>query len=110
MNEITRVFVAQEGPHDYTAAMKYGQVLFVCDREITPTPLTLSSKNAETIARIERVMTDYIPGHDYMIMTGSPIAIAHMLRAAFKRPIVDGMHCILKWDPRQQDYQLYQIP
>lgn len=99
-----RVFVTQEIPVDFSPAEVFGDVVFCSRHEITPTKGGFI--NQSTIAGIKSTMVEYIPGEDYILLSGSPIAIAHCLMAAFKR---GPTHNLLKWDGQRGAYMHYEV-
>lgn len=102
-----RVYIAQEGPFDYTSAEDYGQLEFCSVQEITPTKG--GQLNENIIRNIRKKMINYIPGRDYILLSGSPIAIAHCLSIAFNMRNVPIEHNILKWDGQRGAYVEYKI-
>ena len=53
---------------------------------------------------VSTISIDYRVGVDYLLPTGSPLAMAHMFAAAFKQR---GKHRLLKWDARANRYYIY---
>lgn len=101
----TLVFITQDGPFDYSPAQEYGDIVFLTDREITP--LSNQPTNKRIVEDIVRIVGEsYIPGRDWILPAGSPIAIAHALRAMFKKV---GPHQFLKWDAQRRRYLEYTI-
>lgn len=100
-----KVFVVQEGPFDYTSAEDYGELVFCSYKELTPT--RGGQYNESIIQGIKKAMANYVAGYDYILLSGSPVAIAHCLAAAFaaKR----GEHLLLKWDNQKNAYMLYRV-
>lgn len=104
----SRVFVVQEGAHDYSAAEEFGELQFLSSAEITSTDIQVSERNRGIIDEMRRrLRASYIPGNDYVLLTGSPVAIAWvvMLLATFDAPF----HRVLKWDAQQRAYLPYNI-
>lgn len=101
-----RVFASQAMNFDYGPAEKeYGPVVMCSHSEIYPYGVTESNvRNAHSIERA--IALDYRPGVDYLLPTGSVLAMAHMFAAAFDRGTV---HLILKWDARAQKYYDYRL-
>ena len=102
-----KVFVAQEGPFDYTSGNTYGDLVFCSFHEITPTRGGMY--NAQIIDGIKKAMEDYVPGQDYILLSGSPIAIAHCLAIAFNKFRKPCEHHMLKWDSQRGQYVPYVV-
>lgn len=98
------VWVSQDNGFNYAPAEQYGVVKFLTWKEIVP--YAGSMVNAETITAVRKLMLDYRCGVDFLLPTGSPLAQAHMFAEAFK---TRGVHRLLKWDSRAQQYFVYNI-
>lgn len=99
-----RVFIVQEGVHDYSQAMKYGEIDFLMTDEISVAPVGISPRNSAILQGLCAKLTSYVPGIDFVLLTGSPIAIvwtAFALRHRFGSLVE---HRFLKWDAQQRDY------
>jgi hypothetical protein len=106
MTESSRVYVVQELQHDYSKAEQFGELIFLSSREITPTAMGVSPANRAIIDDIKRNLHDYMPGKDYLLLAGSPIAIAWTIYLAFQR---GKQHLALKWDNQGREYVRYHI-
>ena len=95
-----KVLVVQEQPqYDYSAAERYGDVTFVSAFDLSP--MAQSLRNKEIMAAMRKAMSDYIPGIDYILPSGSPINIAAIMMLAGR---MGSKHKILKWDNRSNSY------
>lgn len=101
----TRVFVSNEGPFSYNVAEKYGEVVFLTNREFSPN--RASRQNVQNVVEIQQGMSGYIPGIDYLLPSGDPLAIGVMFAVA-KREVAKS-HNILKWDKQSNSYNLIQL-
>lgn len=99
-----RVFVTQEGPHDYQPAQRYGDVVFMTKDELSP--FASSRRNVDIVADIKLAMVDYIPGFDYLLPAGSPVAIAYVFMLASRS---GDTHRVLKWDNRAHQYSEFSV-
>lgn len=102
--ERPRVFVTQEGPHDYMPAQRFGDVVFMSHDEISP--FAESRRNAEIVEQLRLSMVDYIPGYDYILPSGSPVTIAHVFMLASRS---GDSHRVLKWDNRAHAYNEFSV-
>lgn len=101
----SKVFVIQESNFDYSKAEKFGEVVFVTSLEYNSVPG--SNYNKRIIADIRKAFSDYIPGEDYLIPTGSPALMALvMVSIGAKWP--NQSHQILKWGNMERDYKVYK--
>lgn len=98
------VFVTQEGPFNYQPAEDFGELTFLSVKEITPNKG--SPRNEAIVGDIQNQMQHYIPGVDYILLSGSPIAMAYTLREAFRK---GPTHNLLKWDGQAGTYFEYRI-
>jgi hypothetical protein len=103
----TKVYIAQEGPFDYVSAEGYGDLEFCSVNEITAH--SGGRLNDNIISGIRLSMADYIPGHDYILLSGSPVAIAHCLSVAFNKSNKVKGHQLLKWDAQRGTYLKYIV-
>ncbi len=103
-----RVFIAQEGPFDYSTAQRYGEVVFCSVQEITPA-VGRGRLNEVIVNGIYEAMKDYEPGEDYILASGSPIAIAHCLSVAYNKSKIKQLHKLLKWDAQRNTYLVYEV-
>ncbi len=104
---LSNVYVAQEGPFNYSSAEQYGDLQFCSVQEITP---TVGGKlNDMIIGSMKKAMADYQPGLDFILLSGSPIAIAHCLSIAFNKKDKPIAHNLLKWDAQRNAYLKYTV-
>jgi len=96
---VSKVFITQEGNHNYTEAQEFGEVIFLTSSEFSPIPTSL--KNSDIIKEIRKNMSDYIPGIDYIMPSGSPIAIGVTFMIAREKGATVN---ILKWDNHYRRY------
>lgn len=101
-----KVFIVQEGPHDYTPALEFGELDFLATREITAVPMAISQSNRSEILEVKRKLAEYVPGFDYILLAGSPIMIACVVFILSK---MRGEHLFLKWDNYKQGYLPYKL-
>lgn len=94
------VWVVQEGRNDYTPAEKYGTVRFITDCDIGP--IHNSKWNSLCKRDIADFASRYIPGKDYVVLTGNPVVCAHVVRS-----LPRGTNKFLKWDSRSSMYYLF---
>lgn len=101
-----KVFVSQEIGVNYSPAEEFGEVVILSLKEIVPYEGSLA--NTTTVAYMEKVLAEgYRPGVDYLLPTGSVLAMAHMFSSAFAKK--GPVHLILKWDARAQKYYRYRM-
>lgn len=103
--ESAKVFVAQETNVNYTPAEEFGRVVILSMKEIVPYQGSMS--NVQVVHAMEKILADeYRAGVDYLLPTGSVLAMAHMFAAAFR---LGSAHRVLKWDARAQRYHSYSL-
>lgn len=103
------VFVLEQMPFDFTPAEAFGAVRFLETRKISPAiPTHTNSWNNEVADSIRRQLEDYVPGHDFIIPTGSPMKL--MIAGAVLSQMVGPAHKILGWDARSARYIEYPLP
>jgi hypothetical protein len=98
------VFVTQDAGHNYSKAEEFGPVVIVTDRELVPWAGSVS--NRRVITQMFDAMRDYRPGVDYILPSGSPLAIvivAHMVAGRGEQ------HHYLKWDSRANEYYKFTV-
>lgn len=95
----SKVFVVFEGPHDYTPALAYGEIVFMTDREYSGVKGSL--RDGRVVHSMRRCLADYVPGKDFVIPTGSPmhIGVAFMLLAERGKS-----HKVLHWTNQLKRY------
>ncbi len=90
---------------NFAKAQEYGDVVFLTDKEYRPEP-TMPRYNEQITSEIERKFSSYVPGHDYIITTGSAIPNVVVGSLLAKMP---GTHNILKWSSRNEMYELFKV-
>jgi len=100
MNNTPRILVAQENNFDYGPAEQFGTVEFVTaeDWSIFPT----SAVNEKIASEVALAFLNYVPNHDFVVMTGSPLNIMIVTAEMLK---YGPTHTILKFDNRTFKYQ-----
>lgn len=107
MSSQPKVFVTQERVGtDYSPALKFGTVHFLTVAEYQCEP-TSGVTNGNIKSDITRKMADYIPGHDYILVGGSPISV--LLTGILMAKHKDTKHKILKWNNRKMQYDLVVV-
>lgn len=103
-----RVFVTQYSPRlVFEEANKWGEVVFLTDKEYRPQPCP-EGTNDIVHQEIRRNLSEYVPGYDYIVTTGS--AIPNLLVGAWLALHHPGaVHNILKWDNRDYKYELFKV-
>ena len=101
-----KVFVTQFDPKwNFTPAEEYGEVVFLTSSEYQCEPSPVEY-NAAIHAEITRKLQDYVPGRDYIALTGSGVPNFVAGRILGRS---GGPHRILKWSNRQRAYELFTI-
>lgn len=99
-----RVFVTQfTKRQNFTELNEYGEVTFLTDEEYRPEP-TMPSFNDGIAARIKANFNTYIPGHDFIVTTGS--AIPNIIVGSL---LPKGEHNILKWNNMNRRFELFKV-
>jgi hypothetical protein len=100
---MSKVWVLQENRHnDYAPAQEWGEVEFITKNDLTP-----FNKSASTINFMYDLgifLSKYVPGVDFIIPTGNPIA---MIKMGMELPV--GEHKFLKWDQRRNTYYEHRV-
>lgn len=103
---MSKVFVTQHSPHlRFAEANEYGEVVFLTDKEYMPQPAPERANHAIK-AEIVNKMKEYIPGTDYIVVTGS--AIPNLIVGAIIGTM-NGPHRVLKWSNRMRGYELFLV-
>lgn len=101
------VYIIEQQPFDYNPAAKFGVLFFMSPTKFAPTaPGDNNLYNDRIIRTLRRDLSDYLPGRDYIIPTGSP---AKMLVAGMVLGSIGTCHLLLGWDARAQNYVQYRI-
>src|SRR5262245_13619177 len=104
-----KVFVVQEGNKDYSTGYKFGELDVLATGEIQPVPLTVSPQNFAIVERMSAKLRDYIPGRDYILLMGSPIAMVWVSMLLIDRFGRAATHKFLKWDNFSREYAPYVV-
>jgi len=100
-----RVFVTQFARQlDFSELAKWGEVRFLTEREYVPEP-SPPTANESVVDEITRNFSDYIPGIDLIVTTGS--ALPNMIVGGLINKMKGNR--ILKWSNRDHKYELYVI-
>jgi hypothetical protein len=103
---MSKVFVTQYSPHlRFAEASEYGEVVFLTDKEFRPEP-SPPGANDVIIVEIVRNLQEYIPGEDYIALTGS--AIPNLVVGGVVKGL-RGPHKVLKWSNRSKNYELFLV-
>jgi len=84
---------------DYTQADQFGEVEFLSDADITP--FAMSRRNEVVLSGMRKGLSDYVPGTDFLVLTGSPLNI---LAAGAMISKIGSKHNVLKWDRMNNRY------
>jgi hypothetical protein len=106
MTDRPKVFVTQYSKRlNFAEAEHYGEPVFLTQEEFRPNPAP-PGVNDDIVSEIERKMQDYVPGYDYIVLTGSsiPNLIVGNLIAGLEAP-----HKLLKWSNRLHGYELFIV-
>lgn len=94
------VYITQELGHiDFAPAERYGDIVFCSINDLPTVKSSLRAKSA--LADMKKLMSNYRPGIDYILPSGSPLNIAAMMILAGRR---GDTHNILKWESRMGTY------
>lgn len=95
---MNKVWVLQENVHlDYAPAAEWGDVEFITRHDVSPFKRSQQAEGFES--DMKKFISKYIPGTDYIILTGNPVAIVKL-----GMDIPRGEHKFLKWDVRRNQY------
>lgn len=101
------VYICEQQAYDYSPATVYGELRFIEAIQLAPvSPGAPDTFNKRVIHQLRKELGDYIPGHDYIIPTGSP---TRMLTVGMLLAEKGDKHHILKWDARAQRYLLHDV-
>jgi hypothetical protein len=102
-----RVYVVEQQPFDYAPASAYGDILFMDVQKLAPdSPSAGHSYNSRILTQIRRELSQYVPGIDFIVPTGSP---AKMLVVGAVLKEKGPTHNVLGWDSRTQRYLHYVV-
>lgn len=102
----TRVFVIQEGPHNYLPAEKFGEVEFITGLELSP--IKNSKKNESVYSDITKSLSKYRPGTDYILPSGNPATVA-MVFLTMGKLHPNQVHLLLRWDSMSNGYVMHHV-
>lgn len=103
-NPEPKVFITQfmKGLN-YSGTNHYGEAIFLTKEEFRPEP-SMPDYNKSIVMEITNGMNYYMPGVDYIVLTGSSIPNVVVGMILTKRP---GSHKLLKWSNREKNYELF---
>ena len=103
----SKVFVTQYSNHlNFQKAEQYGAVTFLSEKEYRSEP-AMADANDRVRDEILTGLADYIPGIDYILLTGSPIPT--MIAGILIGRRMGASHNILKWNNQSKTYELVKI-
>ena len=114
MNETStqpKVFVTQYSKNlKFGDAEQFGEVVFLTDEEYKPEP-SMPGHNERITQEIKSRLSTYIPGIDYIVLTGSSIPNMIVGGIIMGYAINGGLvkHNILKWSGRDKRYEQFKI-
>lgn len=104
---MSKVFVTQYTPKaNFSKASDFGEVVFLTSEEYRPMP-TPEGWNEDIAAEIYAKMKGYVPGHDYIMTTGS--SIPNVLVGMILPMYGSATHKVLKWSNRMDGYEQFEI-
>lgn len=101
-----RVFITQENDRqNYVPAEKFGEVVFLTRREVSPIKNSLT--NTAIVDELRRKLADFLPDIDFLAPSGSPIVtgIAFMLLRERGWKHFNA----LRWSNRDGAYQVIPV-
>lgn len=102
-----KVFVTQYNPtFTYEKAEEYGDLVFLTNDELLSDPCPKDS-NLETMIVINEALSEYTPGVDYILLSGSPSVSFLVGMLLWDR---SEEHLILKWSKRDKWYVVIRLP
>ena len=102
---IKKVFATQYVSNlDYDKAAHFGDVIFCTQQEHRPEPAP-PEINSGVYHDIKKKMAEYLPGVDYILLTGS--AIPNLMAGSLLQKGV--AHNILKWSNRDKEYKIHKV-
>lgn len=102
MADISKAYIIQDGPYDFTDVERFGEAELLSSVELGS--LLESSQNRTIMERMALKLAGYRPGIDYIVACGSPVAVAFVFMLLGRGP-----HRVLKWDQRAYQYGLYDF-
>lgn len=101
---MSKVFVTQYSQHlRYADAAEFGEVVFLTQKEFRPQPAPPGINNV-IIDEIFDEMESYVPGIDFILLTGS--AIPNLIVGGVVG-VHEGPHNLLKWSNQLKKYELF---
>jgi hypothetical protein len=102
-----KVFVTQyDHKLRFEDAEHFGEVVFLTQKEYRPAPCPASA-NDIVVHDLVKGMSEYVPGRDYIVVTGS--AIPNLIVGSILSKFNDATHRILKWNNRTKGYELFHV-
>jgi hypothetical protein len=99
------VYITQAGSLDYASAEQYGALVALAHGE-----LTFGTIEREVMQQIRDKLKRYVPGRDFILLSGSPLTIAWVcLMISELEPMEGTKHRFLKWNKHERQYTLYEI-
>jgi hypothetical protein len=89
----------------FSDAERFGQVRFLTDQEYRPCPAI--GVNEKITLEIKKNISYYLPGTDYILLTGS--SIPNFIVGTYLMKFGELTHNILKWDNRQHRYEVFSV-
>src|SRR5688572_10084517 len=100
-------YVVEQQAFDYSAAEAFGNLRFVEAKPLAPqSPGAPDTWNRNVVHQLRKEFSDYMPGYDFVIPTGSP---SRMMLSGMLLAEKGKKHKILKWDGRTQRYLQYDV-
>lgn len=102
---MTKVYVTQETPFNFSPAEMYGEVEFLTHRDLNNIKSSLS--NSHTLREIGHKLKSVDFDEDYFVLTGSPYITASVFLMMGNRGIKKVN--VLRWDNRDRKYTPMEI-
>ncbi len=109
-----KVYVTQYHPRlNFSPAKKFGEIVFMTERDFKPDmgtqPQWVEEENTRVSNEIGESLIEYLPGHDYLLITGNLMTALVTGQYLAKRFNSEIKHKVLKWNNRSHDYDVYEI-
>lgn len=99
------VWVLEQSAFDYSPALVFAEkIQLVHAARLTPN--ADCAWNQQVLHQLRYSLSDYRPGHDFVIPTGNPV---RMVLASMVLRECGTQHQILGWDARVGHYHLYTL-
>jgi hypothetical protein len=94
-----RVFVVEDSGHNYSDALRFGEIQILCNEDY---PFTIISAQKEIKTQLSKALRDFNPQIDRLLLLGDPVLIGlcFVILSTQTRAVP-----ILKWDRRKRAYQ-----